>query len=47
MKQEISAGDGELTEMFFGYAPSGESLEEMKVNYKKLTAVYEQFEKAF
>ena len=47
MKREISAGDGELTDIFFGYAPSGESLNEMKVNYKKLTNVYEQLEKAF
>ncbi|MCF8050212.1 MAG: hypothetical protein K9L59_03175 [Desulfobacterales bacterium] len=42
MNQEISAGEGELTDMFFGYAPSGDTLEEMKAHYKNIMAVYEQ-----
>jgi len=47
MKQEINAGEGKLTEIFFGYTPSGEALEEMKAHYKNMTMVYDQLERAF
>lgn len=47
MEQEIRAGEGFYTEMFFGYAPESQDLEEMKAHYKTISAVYEQLKSAF
>ena len=41
MDQEIKAGEGQLTDIFFGYVPSGEALAFMKEEYKRLSAILE------
>jgi hypothetical protein len=33
MEQEIKAGKGQLTDIFFGYVPSGKALAFMKKEY--------------
>jgi tetratricopeptide (TPR) repeat protein len=41
MDHEIKAGEGQLTDIFFGYVPSGRALASMKEEYKKLSAILE------
>jgi len=46
MDQEIKAGDGQLTEIFFGYVPSGEALIFMKKEHKRLSIILESLKRA-
>jgi tetratricopeptide (TPR) repeat protein len=41
MDQEIKAGEGQYTDIFFGYVPSGKALAFMKEDYKRLSAILE------
>jgi tetratricopeptide (TPR) repeat protein len=45
MDQEIKAGEGHLTDIFFGYVPSGEALVFMKKEYKRLSAILEDLKR--
>ena len=44
--EEIEAGEGELTDTFFGYVPAGEALVCMKEEYKRLSAVLESLRRS-